>query len=330
MAVIGNRYPTLKDWAKHLDPGGRYPVIVESLQERNEILEDMVWEEGNLPTGHRTTRRSELPTVDFKALNQGVTPSKSSVSQVEDVCGIIAGFSEVDADLAELSNRAREFRASEDEAFLQSFNNRASQSLIYGDHKDDPRAFDGFTVRYSPGNPEIAGQLINAGGSGNSCTSIWLVGWGKETIHGIFPQGSKAGWYHEDLGKVQLTDKDGGRYLGYQTSYKWKLGLCVRDFRFAARIANIDTLSLSKDAGAGADLIDLMMQAIELLPERQVCQPAFYCNRVVRSFLRRQISNKANVFLSLNEAGGKSVVGFDGVPVRRTDAILNNETALTF
>ena len=54
---------TLADWAKRLDPDGKTPKIVELLQQTNEVLSDMAWMEGNLPTGHRTTVRTGIPSV---------------------------------------------------------------------------------------------------------------------------------------------------------------------------------------------------------------------------------------------------------------------------
>jgi hypothetical protein len=57
MATIGANALTLADWAKRLDPQGKVPSIVELLAQSNEILQDMLWVEGNLPTGHRTTVR---------------------------------------------------------------------------------------------------------------------------------------------------------------------------------------------------------------------------------------------------------------------------------
>jgi hypothetical protein len=48
----------------------------------------------------------------------------------------------------------------------------------------------------------------------------------------------------------------------------------------------------------------------------------------VRSFLRRQIANRDNVNLTLDTVAGKHVLNFDGVPVKRCDAIISNETAV--
>ncbi len=91
------------------------------------------------------------------------------------------------------------------------------------------------------------------------------------------------------------------------------------------RIANIDVSELSADASTGADLIDLMVQAVESLNNRESVRPVFYAPRKIRSVLRRQISNKSNVWLSQDEIAGRKVTAFDGVPVRRVDKILTNE-----
>jgi len=83
---------------------------------------------------------------------------------------------------------------------------------------------------------------------------------------------------------------------------------------------------LTKNASAGADLIDLMTQALELVPSMGMGRPAFYLPRKLRSFLRRQIANKvAASTLTMEEIAGKRVVTFDGVPCRRTDALLLTE-----
>ena len=69
-----------------------------------------------------------------------------------------------------------------------------------------------------------------------------------------------------------------------------------------------------------------MVQAMEIPPTASDIRWSFYCNRTVRSFLRRQITNKSNVWLSMGEVAGRKVVQFDGIPVRRTDALLGNES----
>jgi hypothetical protein len=57
MAALGSNMLTLKDFAKRIEPNGKVGMIAELLSQTNEILTDMIWQEGNLPTGHRTVVR---------------------------------------------------------------------------------------------------------------------------------------------------------------------------------------------------------------------------------------------------------------------------------
>jgi len=103
MSTLSTNVLTLADWAKRLDPDGKVPAIVELLAQTNDLLMDMQWIEGNLPTGHRTTVRTGLPTVAWRLLNQGVQPSKSTTAQIDEACGMLEAWSEVDKDLAMLN-----------------------------------------------------------------------------------------------------------------------------------------------------------------------------------------------------------------------------------
>jgi hypothetical protein len=135
---------------------------------------------------------------------------------------------------------------------------------------------------------------------------------------------------HQDLGEVTLEDAAGGKYQGYRTHYKWDIGVSVRDWRYVVRIPNIDISNLTKDAsGSSANLIDLMVQALEKVPNLGLGRATFYGNRTISSFLRRQITNANNVNISMDEVAGKRVMTFDGIPFRRNDALLNTEAAVS-
>jgi hypothetical protein len=176
---------------------------------------------------------------------------------------------------------------------------------------------------------ESGDNIIVGGGSGSDNTSIWLVCWGPNTCHGIYPKGSQAGLKHHDLGEVTLEDAASGKYQGYRTHYKWDIGMSLRDWRYVVRIPNIDVSNLTKDAsGSSAALVDLMVQAVEKLPNVNLGRCVFYGNRTISSILRRQITNTSNVRLSMDEVAGKRVMSFDGIPFRRNDAILNTEAVV--
>lgn len=214
MAVKGVNALTLADWAKRTDPNGKVDKIVELLSQTNEILTDMMFVEGNLPTGHRTTVQSGLPSATWRLLNYGVQPSKSTTVQVTDTCGMLETYAEVDKSLANLNGNTAEFRLSEDRAFIEGMNQQMAQTLFYGDTSVNPQQFMGLSSRYSSKSAGNGQNIIDAGGTGTDNTSIWLVVWGENTVHGIFPKGQKAGLQTQNLGEQTLTDASGGKYRG--------------------------------------------------------------------------------------------------------------------
>lgn len=326
MAVIGNTALTLADWAKRKDPDGKTATIVEMLSQTNEIMLDMRWLEGNLPTGHRTTVRTGLPSATWRRLNYGVQRSKSTTAQVTDETGILEARSAVDEDLAELNGNTAEFRLSESRAFIEGMTQEMAQTIIYGNSGTEPSAFTGLAPRYNDANAASVQNIINGGGTGADNTSIWLVVWGDQTVHGIFPKGSMAGLQHNDLGLDDEKDADGNEYRAYKDQYKWKAGLSVRDWRYAVRIANLDVSEL---ALGNVDLISLMIKALHRLPTMGMGKACFYMNRTVAQYLDIQATNKNNVQLSIKEFDGEFINVFRGVPIRSVDAITNAEALVS-
>jgi len=332
MATLGANSATLSDWAARVDDGGKIAKIVEIMNDTNEVLTDMRWVEGNLPTGHKTTIRSGLPSVAWRLLNYGVQPSKSRTVQVTDSCGMLEAYAEVDKDLADLNGNTAQFRLSEDRAFIEAMSQEMASVLFYGDVSNDPEKFHGLAARYDSLSAENAGNVINAGGTGSDNYSMWLVVWGENTVHGIFPKGKKSGLQFKDLGEVTLWDAQSpaGKYQGYRSHYKWDAGLSLRDWRYVVRICNIDISSLTKDmSGSSADLLDLIVQAIELPPSLSMGTPVFYCNRTIRSWLRRQMLRQSKLQISMEEVAGKHVTMIDGIPVRRCDALVTEATPVS-
>jgi hypothetical protein len=331
MATLNTFMPTLADIATRLDPDNSIAQVIELLNQTNPILEDMAWIEGNLPTGHKTTIRSGLPTGTWRKLNYGVQPEKSTTVQVTDTTGMLESYAEVDVDLVKLNGNSAAFRLSEDRAFIEGMNQTMATTLFYGDASLDPEKFTGIAARYSvKSGVENGENILLGGGSGSDNTSIYLVVWGPNTIHGIYPKGSTAGLQVQDLGQDTVYDAAGGRFQAFRTHYKWDCGITLRDWRYVVRIANIDVSDLTKNASAGADLIDLLSQAMEIPPNLNMGRAVFYANRTITSFLRRQIANKiAGSTLTMDQVAGKQVLSFDGVPFRRTDALLNTEATIS-
>ncbi len=115
----------------------------------NEITDDMVWNEGNLPTGHRTSVQTSLPTGTWRRFNEGIAPTKSTSTQITDSCGMLETYSEIDKALADLNGNTATYRLSEDRAFLEGLTQQLAGVLFYGNTATNPERFMGFAPRYN-------------------------------------------------------------------------------------------------------------------------------------------------------------------------------------
>jgi len=330
MATLGTLV-TYLDIASRLGPDNKISGIIELLNKTNSILEDMATVEGNLPTGHKTTIWTGLPTATWRLLNYGVQPTKSITSQIVDTCGMLEAYAEVDKALADLNGNTAAWRLSEDAAHLEAMNQQMATALFYGNQATNPERITGLMPRYpqyGANDPSVTAYNcldVHAAASGAVQTSIWLIVWGPNTVHAIYPKGSKSGGVDfENKGQVTLDDDrtPPGHYEGYRTHYKWDLGFTVRDWRYAVRCANVDTALLSATA---VDLFFGMTKAYYRIPSFAMGRAVFYCNNLILEYLQQQAAVKANLALKYEEVGGKPVTKFMGIPIRRCDALLNTE-----
>jgi len=336
MPIIGSTALTLAEWATRLDPDGKPAAVIELLGQTNEMLTDMLWMQCNDGASHKTTVRSGLPTATWRLLNYGVAKSKSTTVQVRDSTGMLEIFSEIDKSLADLHGNSAEFRMGEDMAFIEAMNQQMQQTVLYGNTSANPERFLGLSARFNSLLADNKESIVDAGGSGSTNTSIWLIGWGQNTCHGLFPKGSKAGLQVHDMGEVPIHDASGNIYMGYRTHFKWDCGLTLRDWRYVVRVANINV----GPGGVTVDgLINFLIAAVNKLPAIPAAgnspppggtvpgqiNTAFYCNRWVRTALDTQAVAKSNAFLTIETRDGKPYTAFRGIPIRICDQLLNTE-----
>lgn len=329
MAVINASLPTMQDIISRTKPGGGIDQIVELLTQRNAFLQDMVWVEGNLPTGHQFTSRKALPSGTWRRFNEGVAPSKSRTDQVTEACGMLEAMSKVDCALAALNGDEAAFRASEDDAFLAGLSNDLETALVYSSTLTDPEKILGFAPRLDSTTGLWGGQIVDSqiAAAGSDQSSMWCVGWSPQHVFGIYPKGSTGGLTSYDGGK-QLTRDAGGtnEFWAYVTSWCWKVGLAVRDARALVRLANIDTSAIAE---TGKLLIQDMVKMVKQC-RAEGARKVIYCNAKIETYLHLQaLDSTVNSTLRVEEIGGKPVTTFLGIPIRVTDAILNTEAIVT-
>lgn len=340
-------YTTLADWVKLQDPDGSIAQVAELLSQMNEIIGDMPFIEGNMPTGHRGSVRTSLPTPTWRRLNQGIDPAKSTSAQVTDVCGMQTALAVVDRALADLNGNSAAWRLQEDKAFIEGMTQDMAAQIMYGNSATSPEKMMGFTPRYNTlttATSQTANNVVNGGSSASTTsTSIWLIGWAPDKVTGIFPKGSTAGLKNEDLGEDWAFDANSKRYRAYHTLYEWKAGLHVRDWRYVVRIANLETGSGTAGftSSAPVDIVDAIDQAIAKIPNLNACRPVMYMNRKTLRYLNKQRNYGVNASSTVNlttinrtDSGAQRGViqrfrDYDGIPIKIVDQILNTESTIS-
>lgn len=328
-----DNYPTLMDVARR-SGDGKTSAIVEVLNRTNDALDDIPWIACNSGVVHKTTTRTSIPTPVWRMLNAGVPISKSTTKQMSVGCGMLELYAEVDTaqinlaghgqvDNSSANAAASNALANENKAFIEGFGQEISRVMFYGD-PSKPQEPLGFTHWY---NDLSNKNVINGGGSGTDNTSIWLIAWDPMAIHGIYPQGSKAGLSEKFLGEDTVKDKDGNQFQAYRTHYKWDAGFVVRDERCAVRICNISVNDLVSGSADAADLIDLMVSAIYKLPKvARGYRRAFYVRPEVITALDKQSRKATNLMLNYGDIYGREVLQFRGIPVREQESLLATES----
>lgn len=334
MAGLGTRLVTLADVAKSKNK--QIGKVAEVLVLENEALKDIPYMQMNEGTVHKEEIRSALPAVYYRKANQAIPASKTTTEERTFTAAHFESKSQMDAKVAERGGNVAYNRWNQAQGHLQAMAQEHGSLLIYGSPLSDPRKTPGFFDIYSTvaTSEETSKQVIDAGGTGSNNTSILLAHWGERSIFGVYPAGTQAGLKRTDrsaggkLVQIQATDLAGnpGSFWGYEEDFEIDHGLVVKDYRQAARIANIDVVNLKSGAGA-ADLIDLMITAAYKIHTAQNGTGAWYVNRTIEGFLHKQALTKvgAGAGLRFDNYQGEQVLMFLGRPVRRMDAILNSE-----
>jgi hypothetical protein len=338
-------WPTLLDVALRSDPDGNIPVMAEMLSQCNEIMDDAPYIEANEMAGHMFTFRTSIPAGTWRTYNQGTPYGKSTVGKARVGLGMLEDWSQVDRSLARHSGNVEKFRASEDVAFLEGMSQTIVQTIFYGNTRVNPSTFMGFSPFYNTVNTataDNAANVLNGGGTGSSNASLWLIGWGEDSISLLYPRGSQAGLEVEDRGDgVPGYDSFGNPFPAYTTLFHQEIGLMPKDWRYASRLANLDVTAAglagpnAYDIFAGIDDMYLLFPEFSAMTSGITKTDAsystkvrgvLYANRTLRHWMNIQAMRNRNVLLRLEDYAGKVTDNYRGVPIKTVDQLLNTES----
>lgn len=326
--VADSGLPTLQNIMKIMQPnGGVETQLANTLTKLLPLLDDIPFQEGNLPTGDRVTSVLALPSVAsaWRKLNQGVPATKGETEQYDETCGMLEAFPKVDVRLANLNGNAAAYRMAQNKMHYEALTEEAERALFYASTITNPEQIHGFFSRYAATSGYQASdyvQKIGTPATSGGCYSILVVTWDQDRIFGIYPKGSKAGLSHEDLGPGVAYDASNNEFMAYRSHFTWEPGLEVKDYRYAAR-AQWDP----SDGGNTDSAKTLYLGLGNLLDTvREVNgNTRIYMNRATRKKLRAQLLSNSQLPLQTIELNGFRMQAFDGVPIRITDTIVGED-----
>lgn len=341
-------FPTIVDVASRM-VNGEMVEVAESLSQANEMYEDIPWVKANEKTGHIFVFRTSMPAGAWRGYNMGIPPAKSTTAKARVGLGMLEDYSIVDRALAEHTGDRSGFRHSEDVAFLEGMSQTIAQTFVYGNTTQTPAEFMGLAPFYNTVNTATAANaanVIDCLGTGSSNTSLWMIGWSVNTIFGLFPEGGSAGLDFEDKGDVRAAyDNLGNPYEADTGWFRQQAGLCPRDWRYGARMGNIDVTNAGLAGPNAVDIFATLAQLQFTFPHLTSgssgitktdapggdpsIRTVIYTNRTMLHWAQVQAMRNRNVLLRLEDYAGRVTDNWRGFPWKCVDQITNTESRIT-
>ena len=313
--------------------------VAEVLNETNEALSDFIVQRANDITSHVISRRTALPGSEWVKVGNGWDATTGTLNQVRETMGQMKARYLCPQDVMRLQPNPAKFRMQQERAYIESmgqevantlFGNYASGSLSPAN--DPPEEFAGLQRRYASLSTGSSYVVSNGNDAGNDNTSIWFIQHGAGKCYLTYPRNTDGGGLKkEDKGLVYTLGDNAStsaaqrnkQLWAYITEFAWDVGLAIEDTRAVKRLCNIDSV-LTATATINEDYI------IQIRNNFKGSEaPMMYCNETTFTQLQIRAKDKTNVHWTENNPFGKPQLYFLDMPIRRCDAISNDEGILT-
>lgn len=300
------------------------------LSEDNPILRDMQIIPGNGTLSYEGVRETSLPTPQIIKQGDGWDASKTEWSGFKENISIFKDRVDVPTESLRLTkNKTAKFELIMDR-HKEGFGQGVANHLVYGTSVATPEKFDGLGVRYNtpdaldatnPTNGDYG--VYDAGGTGSDTTSIFLIQWAEDKIHGICPENDPhMGLRQEPTTKEYYTAENSKQAPCLRTELGWDLGLAVEDYRACARIRNAE----AKIASMDPNLWKKIIEARNNFHGKETVW--MYCSRNMLTQFDIMQVQKNNVFYDAQNPWGKLMLRFRDMPIGMCDCISDGETAV--
>lgn len=324
MATLTGEY-TLLDLKSMHDPKGNVAKVIDVLSEVNGVMQDAIWMEANDLTSHVITQSFLEGAGSAGIINKSVGFEEDRVKQIRESMEMFESYSRIDERLIRRARNPEQFRAQKNAMRIRGMGKSWHTRFFYGNiDADEPESVKGIAPRYNALSMDNVHG--NGGDSANAVTSIYVVQWGEDGVHLIYPRGERTVIAEEDLARQLITDSDGA-YTALVSHYMINWGLVVPDDRAMQRIANVEP---SGSTNTFDD--DLLIEAVNQLPDpSNLARVRIYVNRDIKTQMDIALKDKNNVNYGITNAfgGPGGMLTFKGIPVRLVDKIVSTEAVVS-
>lgn len=311
---MANAYRTILDWGVAINGADEATIYDGTLIKKKSLLSVMPFfpTEGLESSVKKVTAR---PSVSTRGFNEGVDSKKTASENVNFKVSLYQEFSNVDQQQADMYPErlggAKAYRESEDLEFVEALSNGFMDDLFYATTASNPNDFNGLESYLGTANTTT---IIDAGGSGSDCTSIYFLKLGKKGVYGLFNESSSSLPKATDRGVQNVTDSNSKTFAAYQTQFDWKVGLAVNENGIGA-IRSIKSGSLPTLANMDT-VIDNVKNGVDVI----------LCNRKGLGYIKELKTSSLLKYAPGDTELSVGVMTLDGIPIVVDDAITNTET----
>lgn len=339
--ILGTQALTLRDTAQAArDKSGNLKAnILDFVSEENGVMDDMTFVRADDGDKLSTDFLNELPHGRFIALGEGVPADKAGFAVAWDTCAKLRSRIQISNDLYERTKQKEALVARHIRAHSAGLKEDLADAVFYGNIREEPKKFNGLATFYDKfGTANItrrhyAHNVIN--GAMTSTTdatmlrSIWLVSWGELSITGFYPEMSPtAGLSVGPMKEMTLDDRNGNPVWHKTQELNWEVGLAIRNFRGAGRVANVE-LSKAETSGFGAKLLK-NLRHLRARVKQLGGRRAFYCSEQLFEIIEDALAEvtQSNA-IKYSDAQQEKPDSLWGIPLRLCDCLDVNEAAVT-
>lgn len=320
---MADQFLTLNDLRMRLMPGdAAIASIAEVIAQENPILDDIPWSQGNLLTGDIFFRRTAKPSSVIRKINEGIEATASKTETVTETCVEIAARGIVDMSELDLAPNAAAYLMTENRPHMAALGEDFAASIFYGSNNAGSQGSGilGFANRMGTLKSE---RVIDFGGTGQNLTSIYCIKWDATEVGGIYPKNASAGIKVITKSNEHVPDRDGKMFLAHVTDYKWFVGLKVRDYRYMARLANIDRDVLLTDETARRELFRKMILLKNKIHHVDRGRVVFYADSEIFNALEIAAFEKENAQIGYKSGitSDTRILSFSGIPIKKNDCM---------